>query len=65
MLKTMKWSRNVFLSTLNRFLLTRVAVAVQNCNKSIFMVDFEQVFVQKVSPIIVGNMAKGPISKRR
>ena len=41
-----------FFSTLNRFLFTRVVVAVQRCNESIFMVDFEQVFIQKVNPII-------------
>ena len=39
-------------SQLNRFLLTRVAVAIQRCIEGIFMVDFEQLFVQKVNPII-------------
>ena len=41
-----------FFSTQNRFLFTRVVVAVQSCNESIFMVDSEQAFIQKVNPII-------------
>ena len=41
-----------FFSALNRFLFTRVVVAVQSCNESIFMVDFEQVFIPKVNPIL-------------